>query len=119
MALLRALAFAIFGGFIGAAPATPLAARAGGETGHIDAGSQSQRREQAGYEVAAPATPVCAAAPPATDTPPIAAGCAASAADAARVAHGCAPALPRSGRTLRPSAEDVRAGLLDLPPPAR
>jgi len=120
MAALRALLFAVFGGFIGAAPAAPaVPGRAGHDAAPTGAVSHSQKSEQPPYETAAPSASDPAAAPPCTDTP------------------GPAPALPHLGdarRSKRPLAaaprpnaggaplppvEDVRAGLLDLSPPAR
>jgi len=120
MAALRALLFAVFGGFIGAAPAAPVVPeRTGHDAGHAGAATQSQKSEHPAHEIGSSSARDCAAAPPCTDTP------------------GPAPALPHSGRRClppfsvsaspRPSgggiplppAADVRAGLLDLPPPAR
>jgi len=118
MAALRALLFAVFGGFIGAAPAAPVVTGGAGHAGYLDAGSHSQKRETPGYEINAPVTPSRAAAPPCTDAPPT----------AALVPLASAPrAFPRASaflctqrdRTNVCPIEDVRAGLLDLPPPAR
>jgi len=117
VAALRALLFAVFGGFIGAAPASPVLPSHGD---YADgATSQSQKREQPGDEVSAPLASSCAAAPPCSDTPNLAAGI--PPAPAPRPVHFTeAPASAcRVIDALPPSAEDIRAGLLDLPPPTR
>jgi hypothetical protein len=108
---LRALLFAVFGGFISAAPAAPTAE--GPEGACSEAPQKSERPTCAGTARAdstvAGAPPRAgggvAAVPPAVVTRPPA------------VAFAAAPVL--RGRPVPPPAEDVRAGLLDLPPPAR
>jgi hypothetical protein len=113
---LRALLCAVLGGFIGAAPAAPVAAPGDGEKGYVHAGSQSQKRETS-CEVTEPTPRGCAAAPP----------CAGGQPAAVVFAHWGAPEpfalalvamAPRPGRAHAPSIEDIRAGFLDLPPPA-
>lgn len=119
MAALRALLFAVFGGFIGAAPAAPAVPDRTGHDAGPGAVSHSQKSEEPPQGVAAPSASDPAAAPPCTDTPgpapavPIAG-------DAPR-AQGLPAAAPRlaSGGAPPPPVEDVRAGLLDLPPPTR
>ena len=113
MTALKALLFAVFGGFIGAAPAAPAIAGPGGAI--LDAGQtqKSERptcgasgRSDASVAGAPPfAGDVAATTPPTeTDRPP---------------AVFAASILVLCGRTVPPPLEDVRAGLLDLPPPAR
>lgn len=117
MLALRALLFAVFGGFIGAAPAAPVVTdrHDGPEAG---AAQQSQKSEHPGFDVDAPAPRDCAAAPPGTDAPgpgpAIAPDCPPR--PSAAVA---APPGRAAGGTPGPQVEDVRAGLLGLPPPPR
>jgi len=119
MAALRALLFAVFGGFIGAAPAAPaVPARPGHDAGASNAVSHSQKSEHPAHDIGVPVAGDRAAAPPCTDTagpaPAVACG------DAHRPPRAVAAAtrLSESGTPL-PPVEDVRAGLLDLPPPTR
>ena len=114
----RALLFAVFGGFIGAAPAALPAGGGAGHGGCMDARAQTQRLERPAFELSTPTTPCIAAAPPCSGGAPAAAIPPASAA-VLLLAAIPASAPVRPGRPVPPPSEDVRAGLLDLPPPAR
>jgi len=114
----RALLFAVFGGFIGAAPAALPAGGGAGSGGCMDARAQTQRLERPAVELSVPATLCVAAAPPCAGGPPAAAIPPASA--AVRLWAAIPASVPaRPGRPVPRPSEDVRAGLLDLPPPAR
>ena len=120
MAALRALLFAVFGGFIGAAPAAPVVPdRAGHDAGEAGACTHSQKSEHGGYGAEAPATRECAAAPPSSDTGTPATGMLPPSCGFRLPAAAPAPSGSSPGPRPRPPAEDVRAGLLDLPPPPR
>ncbi len=111
---LRALLFAVFGGFIGAAPAAPVVAGSAGSC----APKQTQKSERPGGEVSERPASDVAAAPPSAGAPPSDAG-----APLASVPKPPRPivALALSGHAgpvARPVA-DIRAGRLGLPPPAR
>jgi hypothetical protein len=106
---LRALLFAVFGGFIGAAPAAPVVAGPDGACSEAPQKSERPRcegseRTDSTVAAAPPHAGTCAAAPPAPPVRPPA-------------ATAVAPVL--HGRTVPPAGEDVRAGFLGLPPPAR
>jgi hypothetical protein len=116
MATLRALLFAVFGGFIGAAPAAPVVP--GPEGALADAPKQTQKSERPGCDVCARAAPSVAAAPPISDAPPTAAGSPPIVVARPPAAFVAVIPLGRD-RPVPPPLEDVRAGLLDLPPPAR
>ncbi len=116
MAALRALLFAVFGGFIGAAPAAPVVT--GPDGASFDALKQTQKSERPPGEICARAAPSVAAAPPSAGVPPVAAGV--PRAPAVRPSAAIVATIsPDRGRPVPPPFEDVRAGLLDLPPPAR
>ena len=117
MAALRALLFAVFGGFIGAAPAAPVAVpEASGA--FTDAGKQTQKNERQGGEVRSRDARGIAAAPPHGGVPPVAKGPSSPATAVPPVAILPPPRSDRD-RAAEPPPEDVRAGLLALPPPAR
>ena len=116
MAALRALLFAVFGGFIGAAPAAP--AGVADANGFADAAKQTQKDERPGCGIPARPARGVAAAPPHAGTAPLAAESSPPAAARPPVAS-VAPLCADRGRRVPPPSEDVRAGLLDLPPPAR
>jgi hypothetical protein len=115
MAAFRALLFAVFGGFIGAAPAAPVVA--GPDGACSGAQKQGQRSERPGCEVSERDSSGVAAAPPRAGAPPVACGTPPFA--VARPPLVPLPPAP-TGRApaARPPLEDVRAGLTDLPPPA-
>ena len=116
MAALRALLFAVFGGFIGAAPAAPVAVpEASGA--FSDAGRQTQKDERPGSDIRARDTRGIAAAPPHAGVPPVAEPLPST--DSSLPVAIPAPLPPDPDRPGRTPPEDVRAGLLALPPPAR
>jgi len=120
MLALRALLFAVFGGFIGAAPAAPVVPdRAGHDAGEAGAAQQSQKSEHPGCELDTPAPSHCAAAPPGTGAPGPAPALPLDIRILGRPGHVAAPPGPCRGATPHAHAEDVRAGLLGLPPPPR
>jgi hypothetical protein len=119
MAALKALLFAIFGGFIGAAPSAPVHVAEQGHDGYADAHTHTQKRGRTVRDRISEGRPVAAAPPgpgfaqsaacpprPPTPGPPPA-----QAVAEARGARG-------TWHCARPAA-DVRAGLVGLPPPAR
>jgi hypothetical protein len=108
---LRALLCAVFGGFIGAAPAAPVVAGPGGA--FTEAPQRSERPTCQGTErsdsTVAGAPPragggAAAVVPAVAGLPPV-------------PFVAAAPVL--RGRSVPPPDENVRAGFLDLPPPAR
>ncbi|HEX5030766.1 MAG TPA: hypothetical protein VFX78_04850 [Candidatus Eisenbacteria bacterium] len=120
MAALRALLFAVFGGFIGAAPAAPAVPdRAGHDAGANGAVSHSQKSEHPTHEIGAPLARDRAAAPPCTDTPGSAPAFAPPRETHRPSRHVATATRLSGGGTPLPPVADVRAGLLDLPPPAR
>ncbi len=111
---LRALLFAVFGGFIGAAPAAPVVAGASDAC----APKQTQKSERPGGEASERPASGVAAAPPSAGVPPAAAGIP----PASVPLPPCSIVVPApSGRAgpVPPPVGDVRAGRLGLPPPAR
>jgi hypothetical protein len=118
MAALRALLFAVFGGFIGAAPAAPVAV-ADASGAFTDAGKQTQKDERPGGEIRSRDARGIAAAPPRGGVPPVATEPSPSASAARPPVAIPAPLRPDRDRGAEPPPEDVRAGLLALPPPAR
>jgi hypothetical protein len=121
MLALRALLFAVFGGFIGAAPAAPVVPdRAGHDAPEADAAQQSQKSEHPVREAEAPTARDRAAAPPSADTVGSAIGALPSERLVFRLPEPVAGSSgPSRGATPLPPVEDIRAGLLDLPPPPR
>ncbi len=117
MDALRALLFAVFGGFIAAAPAAPVAVK-GTDASFTDAFDRTQKSERPGCELSARTARGVAAAPPHAGAPPFAAAILRGATARPPAAVAAAVSADR-GRPVPPPLEDVRAGLLDLPPPAR
>jgi hypothetical protein len=119
MLAFRALLFAVLGGFIAAAPAAPVAPdREGHDAGGAAAG-KPQKSEQAGYEGDTPSARDCAGAPPTTDTPGPGMAVLSPERSLRPPEPPCGPPCPSEGARPLPPAADVRAGLLDLPPPPR
>jgi len=114
MMAIRALLFAVFGGFIGAAPVAPVVAGAEGSC----APKQTQKSERPGCDVAERPAASVAAAPPSAGTAP--AAVAPAPAGESLPPRSVAIETPsRSAGSVPPRAADVCAGRLGLPPPAR
>jgi hypothetical protein len=114
MMAIRALLFAVFGGFIGAAPVAPVVAGAEGSC----APKQTQKNERPGCDVAERPAPSVAAAPPSAGAAPAAVAPPPARETQAPRAAALEASTGRSG-SVPPPAADVRAGHLGLPPPAR
>jgi hypothetical protein len=120
MSATRALLIAVFGGFIGAAPGAPVLVATGSDGGYRDHRAEAQKRERPAYEAPSPSAAVAAAPPSAGGADaPSSAVLPASTAGYLPAGNPVGVASIRLRRPPAPSADDVRAGLLDLPPPVR